>query len=64
MPLSDRRRVELLLARASNGDAVSELVIGNEWIVVRRGQTPLDPATFRITDLYRDHFNQRNRDGE
>lgn len=62
-PLSDLA-IELLLARASIGDAISELVIGTDWIVVRRGPTPLDPATFRVADLYRDHFKQLNRDGE
>jgi hypothetical protein len=27
---------------------------------VRRGPSPLDPGTFRIGDLYRDHFGQLN----
>jgi predicted O-methyltransferase YrrM len=62
-PLSDLA-IELLLVRATIGDAVSELVIGADWVMVRRGHTPLDPATFRVADLYRDHFNQLNRDDE
>ena len=61
-PLSDLA-FELLLAQAAINDAVAELRIDSDWIVVRRGDAPLDPATFRITDIYRDHFNQLNRDG-
>jgi predicted O-methyltransferase YrrM len=58
-PLSDLA-VELVLARAASGQAVAELVIGAEWTVVRRGPSPIDPATFRLRDLYHDHFGQLN----
>jgi hypothetical protein len=50
--------IELLLARASSGQVVEELHISTHWIVIRRGPAELDPASFRVTDLYTDHFNQ------
>ena len=55
VPLS-RLVVELLLARTSADDVVRELVIGPYWAVVRRGAASLDPNTFRVADLYNDHF--------
>ena len=48
--------IQLVLARASSGEAVAEIVIDGDWITVRRGPGPLDPDTFRLTDLYTDHF--------
>lgn len=54
--------VELLLARAgSGGDAFGEIVISRFWIRVRRGTAPLDPETFRLGDLVRDHFRYLHR---
>jgi hypothetical protein len=50
--------IELLLARASSGEAVAELHINQHWIVIRRGPGELDPESFRVTDLYTDHFDQ------
>jgi predicted O-methyltransferase YrrM len=50
--------IELLLARASSGEAVAELQISEHWIVIRRGPGDLDPASFRVADLYTDHFHQ------
>jgi hypothetical protein len=47
-----------LLARASSGDVVAELHISGHWIVVRRGPAALDPDSFRLSDLYTDHFHQ------
>jgi predicted O-methyltransferase YrrM len=52
--------IQLLLARAASGQAVAELQISGHWIVIRRGPGELDPASFRVTDLYTDHFNQVN----
>lgn len=48
---------ELLLARAG-GDLVAEMTVTWSWVVVRRGAGELDPSTFRIADLYDDHFGQ------
>ncbi len=53
VPLS-RLAMELLLARASAGDAVRELTVGPYWVVVHRGEAPLDAATFRLSDVYND----------
>jgi predicted O-methyltransferase YrrM len=56
-PLS-RLLVELILARASSGQVVAEITVDAHWIVVRRGPSDLDPSSFRLADLYTDHFNQ------
>jgi predicted O-methyltransferase YrrM len=48
--------MELLLVRASSGDVVRELVIGDLWATVRRGPAVLDPRTFRVRGHYKDHF--------
>jgi predicted O-methyltransferase YrrM len=48
--------VELLLARASSGEVVAEIEVGPWWVSVRRGPAHIDPATFRVADLARDHF--------
>jgi predicted O-methyltransferase YrrM len=47
--------VELLLARASAGDAIRDIVVNQHWIVLERGDDPLDPLTFRVADLFTDH---------
>jgi len=54
-PLS-KLAFELVLARASSEEAVAELSLDGYWIRVRRGPGPLDPSTFRLSDLYEDHF--------
>lgn len=46
----------LLLATAWSPGAVAEVVVDPWWITVRRGPDPLDPATFRLQDLYADLF--------
>ncbi len=48
--------IELLLVRASSGDIVSEIRVGNLWATIRRGPAVIDPETFRIADNYVDHF--------
>jgi predicted O-methyltransferase YrrM len=40
--------LELVVARACSGHAVRELVIGEHWVVVRRGAGDLDPTGFRL----------------
>lgn len=54
-PLS-RLAVELVVARSSITDAIAEVSVDEFWIVVRRGTADLDPATFRLSDQYTDHF--------
>ncbi len=54
-PLS-RIAIELMLARASSGDAVEEVTVSEFFVSVRRGPGSLDPSTFRLRDLYTDHF--------
>jgi SAM-dependent methyltransferase len=54
-PLS-QLAIELVLARAALGDAVAEVSVGEFTLVVRRGEGDLDPATFRLADLYMDYY--------
>ena len=28
----------------------------NNWVVIRRGDEPVDPTSFRLADLMKDHF--------
>lgn len=50
-----RLAVELVVARASSGDAIREVTVDASWIVVRRGEDVLDPKTFQVADLVHDH---------
>ena len=54
-PMS-RLVVELVIARAIDGDVVAELEIGPDWAAVRRGPAPLDARTFRLDDHAPDHL--------
>jgi hypothetical protein len=56
-PPLTRLVIELLLARASSGDAVQEISVGPYWVAVRRGPGALDPVTFRVADLFHDHYD-------
>jgi len=56
-PPLTRLVIALLLACASSSDAVQEISAGPHWVVVRRGPGALDPATFRVEDLFDDHFD-------
>jgi predicted O-methyltransferase YrrM len=49
--------IELLLARAWSGDAISRIDVLDLWVVVHRGPAELDPNTFRTADIARDHFD-------
>lgn len=51
-----RLAVELVISRCSLTDAIAEVSVNEYWIVVRRGTGELDPATFRLSDHYSDHF--------
>jgi predicted O-methyltransferase YrrM len=55
-PPLTRLVIALLLACASSSDAVQEISAGPHWVVVRRGPGALDPVTFRVADLFDDHF--------
>jgi predicted O-methyltransferase YrrM len=56
VPLS-RLVLELVLVRASSGDAISDVVVGDHWTSVHRGDAPLDGERFRIDDFIHDHFD-------
>lgn len=58
-----RLPLELVLARASSRDVIREVTVMNNWVVIRRGDEPIDPASFRLSDLVKDHFiNLRSLD--
>jgi predicted O-methyltransferase YrrM len=54
-PLS-RLVIELVLAQATWSPAFDGFSVDRHWITVRRGPGSLDPTTFRLRDLYVDHF--------
>jgi predicted O-methyltransferase YrrM len=54
-PLS-QLAIELVLARASSGSAIDEVTVSEHALEIRRGPAALDADTFRVRDLYRDHF--------
>lgn len=55
-PPVSRIALELALARAVPGDAITEVRLDENWVEVQRGPAPLDPATFRLRQLCPDHF--------
>jgi hypothetical protein len=48
--------VELAVARASSGDAIRDVRINGNWIVVERGADVLATDGFRLADLVDDHY--------
>ncbi len=54
-PMS-RLVMELVIARAINGDVVADVAIGADWAAVRRGPAPIDSRTFRLDDHAPDHL--------
>jgi predicted O-methyltransferase YrrM len=48
--------VELLLVRASLGDAIRSVTIDEFWVTVERGADELDPTTFRVSDHCHDYY--------
>jgi len=48
--------IELALARASVGNAVAEVSLGEYCLMITRGEGDLDRETFRLSDLYTDFF--------
>jgi predicted O-methyltransferase YrrM len=61
IPLHDPRLVrlglELVLARAGTHDVIREITVMNNWLVVTRGDDAIDPSSFRLANLAKDHFN-------
>ena len=53
--------IELLLACAAANDVVVEVTMNEYWIIVRRGPAAVDPASFRLADLYGDYFGYLRR---
>jgi predicted O-methyltransferase YrrM len=51
-----RLAVELMLAAASSTDFVADVRMDEHWITVRRGPRPLEPRTFRLESIFRDHY--------
>jgi predicted O-methyltransferase YrrM len=49
--------IELTLAQATWGTAIDGFSVDKHWIAVRRGTADLDPETFRLRELYVDHFD-------
>jgi len=47
--------IEFMLARASTGDVIRNVVVNRHWLVVERGADALDPREFRLADLVNDH---------
>jgi predicted O-methyltransferase YrrM len=46
----------LTLAHIARPDLFSEITIDEGWAKVRRGDGPIDPAAFRLDELFADHF--------
>jgi SAM-dependent methyltransferase len=53
-PPLTRLIIELLLAQAESDQHLSSVAAGPHWVAIRRAGGPLDPATFRVSDLYTD----------
>jgi predicted O-methyltransferase YrrM len=48
--------LDLALGCAQAGGIVGKVVLTPQWIVVHRGDQEVDPSTFRLQDLYEDHY--------
>lgn len=57
VPLS-RFGLELVEAAADSDGVLGTVTVGDQWIAVERGPADLDAATFRLTDLVADPFEQ------
>ena len=56
VPLS-RMALELTIAAGQSEETVAAIAIDRHWVVVHRGEADLDPGSFRLGDLYTDHFH-------
>jgi hypothetical protein len=52
-----RLALELVLARAGDHDVIRDVTVMNNWVVIQRGADAIDPSSFRLADLAKDHFN-------
>lgn len=43
--------IELVLARSGRDDVIRSVTVLDHWVVVERGDDPIDPTTFRLHDL-------------
>lgn len=57
IPLS-RLSLELVLAKAESTGAIERVSVDEHWILVERGDGPLNPETFALADLAIDHYRQ------
>ena len=48
--------IELLLAQGESDEYFSSVTVGPRWVIVRRAGGRLDPARFRLSDLFTDHM--------
>lgn len=51
-----RLALELVQARTETTGPIASVSIDQHWIVVERGDAPLDTETFRLSDLRRNHY--------
>ena len=47
---------KLLLRLSLPGDAILDVTINENWVLVQRGSATLDPKTFRVDALYTDRL--------
>jgi hypothetical protein len=47
--------VELVVARASAGDAIRQVAVTSDWVIIERGDDALSPGSFRLDDHVHDH---------
>lgn len=51
-----RLPLELVLARASHRDVIRDFTVMSTMVILERGEEAIDPDTFRLADLVKDHF--------
>jgi predicted O-methyltransferase YrrM len=47
---------QLVMSQATGRDEIAELHVNPGWVEVVRGRAPIDPGSFRVTDLYPDWY--------
>jgi predicted O-methyltransferase YrrM len=53
--------LELMLAVAEWNDAIEDIQLGEEWLIVRRGKNDLSTDDFDVSHLYHDYFESLSR---
>jgi predicted O-methyltransferase YrrM len=51
-----RLAAELVLSAAASHDVIAEVAVNRYWVTVTRGPAAIDADSFRVSDLYTDHF--------